>query len=224
MRVVKVVDLSLVLDPDTQVYPGDPQPRVRVATTISGEGYNLLSLEIGSQSGTHVDSPYHFLPSGAVLEACPLSLFVGTGVVADVRGHRPRTPIEFEELEPYSSRLREDVIVALWTGWSDTHYGTDRYFDHPFLSPDACERLLARGVRTFLIDCINIDETVLEGDAAASFPCHDRIAATGGIISENITNLGGVDFPDPVVSVMPIRLGGNADGAPCRAVALELEP
>ena len=223
MRVVKVVDLSLVLDPNTQVYPGDPQPRIGVATTIAKEGYNLLELYLGSQSGTHVDSPYHFLDSGPVLDGCPLSLFIGPGVVVDVRGHEPRTPIAWSELEPYSSRFEPGAIVALRTGWSDAHYGTDDYFEHPYLSGDACAQLLTMGVRTFLTDCINLDETVLDAEREPSFPCHDQIAAAGGIISENITNVGAIDFDDPVISIMPIRLGGNADGAPCRAVALQLD-
>ena len=222
MRVAKIVDLSLLLDPDTQVYPGDPQPRFSVATTIAGEGYNLLALQLGSQSGTHVDSPYHFLDAGPVLEGCPLSLFVGRGVVADVRGHGDREPIGWEELEPYSAKLDTGVILALRTGWSDEHYGTERYFDHPFMSADACERLIRLGVRTFLTDCINLDETVIDTDEAPSFPCHDQIAAAGGIISENITNLGAIDFEDPLLTLFPIRLGGDADGAPCRAVALQV--
>jgi kynurenine formamidase len=224
VRITKVVDLSLVLDPDTQVYPGDPQPEFSVATTIANEGYNLLALHLGSQSGTHVDSPYHFLDAGPVLEGCPLSLFIGPGLVIDVRGHEPRTPIEWSELEPHASRFENGTIVAFRTGWSDANYGTERYFDHPYLSPDACDRLLSWGVRTFLTDCINLDETVLDPEAELSFPCHDKIAAAGGIISENITNLGAIDFDDPLISLMPIRLGGNADGAPCRAVALQVEP
>lgn len=223
MHVAKIVDLSLPLSPDTQVYPGDPQPRFSVATTIAKEGYNLLALEIGSQSGTHVDSPYHFRAEGPVLESCPLSLFVGPGVVADVRGHSPREPVSWEELDPYSSALGPGTILALRTGWSDDCYGTDRYLDHPFLSSDACGRLLALGVRTFLTDCINLDETVLDGDRVPAFPCHDQIAAEAGIISENITNLGGIDFDEPLLSLTPIRLGGAADGAPCRAVALKME-
>jgi kynurenine formamidase len=222
MRVGKIVDLSLVLEPTTQVYPGDPQPQFRVATTIAGEGYNLLALEIGSQSGTHVDSPYHFLDSGPVLEDCPLSLFVGAGVVVDVRRRKPRDAITWADLEPHASVLGPGVILALRTGWSDEHYGTDRYFDHPFLDADACSELLALGVRTFLIDCINLDETVLDAGATPAFPCHDQIARAEGIISENVTNLGGIDFEDPLISLVPIRLGRAADGAPCRCVAMQL--
>ncbi|MFN2489318.1 MAG: hypothetical protein ABR529_06225 [Actinomycetota bacterium] len=77
-------------------------------------------------------------------------------------------------------------------------------------------------MRTFLIDCINLDETVLDAAATPSFPCHDLVAAAGGIISENITNLGAIDFEDPIISILPLRLGGDADGAPCRAVALKI--
>jgi kynurenine formamidase len=47
-------------------------------------------------------------------------------------------------------------------------------------------------------------------------------SAVGGIIAENLTNLSSVDFEDPVVSLLPLKFGGDADGAPCRAVALNV--
>jgi kynurenine formamidase len=102
------------------------------------------------------------------------------------------------------------------------HYGTDSYFDHPFLDAAACERMLAWGVRTFAIDAINIDETILD-EREPDFSCHHLIAATGGIIAENLCNLGAIDFEEPLISMLPIRLGGNADGAPCRVVAIKLK-
>jgi kynurenine formamidase len=48
------------------------------------------------------------------------------------------------------------------------------------------------------------------------------LLGAGGAIVENLTNLEAVDFAEPVVSVLPIRLA-DADGAPVRAVALQLE-
>jgi kynurenine formamidase len=220
MRVERIVDLSVVLDEHTQVYPGDPRPELSVATRIETEGFNLLSLRLGSQSGTHVDAPYHFIQDGARLEACDLGLFVGPGVIVDVADHQDRQPITLEQIAPYEERLRPGVIVALHTGWSDRYMGTDRYHDHPFLETAACTRLLELGIRTVAIDALNIDETVLDGEAR--FPCHLEFLGAGGVFAENITNLGAVDFDDPVVSLLPIRLGGDADGAPCRAVALKL--
>ena len=47
------------------------------------------------------------------------------------------------------------------------------------------------------------------------------IAEAGGVIVENLANLAAVDFPDPFLSVLPLRLTG-ADGAPVRAVAMQL--
>ncbi len=40
-------------------------------------------------------------------------------------------------------------------------------------------------------------------------------------IVENLTGLEQVDWADPVLSVLPLKLR-DADGAPCRAVMLEL--
>jgi kynurenine formamidase len=216
----RIVDLSVVLDDATQVYPGDPQPRLSPATRIATEGFNLLALEVGSQSGTHVDSPYHFLERGPKLEECDLDLFIGRAVVIDVQGREPRSRIGWDALAYCEGALAATSIAVLHTGWSERFYGTSDYFDHPFLDGDACRRMLELGIRTFAIDAINLDETMLDG-REPDFSCHLHIAGAGGIIAENLTNLSAVVF-DPVISLLPVRLGGDADGAPCRAVALEI--
>jgi kynurenine formamidase len=219
---MRVVDLSVVLRKGMQIYPGDPQVSIRSAATLDADGVNLLELHLGSHSGTHVDAPYHFVADGARLEDCDLRLFTDRGVIVDLTGHGARQPITPGDLRPYEDRLGAGTIVALRTDWSDRHFGTDAYYDHPYLHPEACDRLLELGVRTVAIDALNLDETRIPGEGNETFPCHLRFLGAGGIFAENLTNLGAVDFPDPVLSLLPIRLGGNADGAPCRAVALEL--
>jgi kynurenine formamidase len=168
-----------------------------------------------------VDSPYHFREDGPRLDGCDLGLFVGPGVVIDVRGKGARERIMPEDLAPYEQSLGEGTIALLHTGWSDAHFGTDAYFDHPFLDGAACERMLSWGVRTFAIDAINIDETILD-EREPDFSCHHLIAARAGIIAENLCNVGAIDFDDPLISMLPIRFGGEADGAPCRVVAVKL--
>jgi kynurenine formamidase len=215
----RIVDLSIVVDDDTQIFPGDPRPHFASATTIEGQGVNVLEVHLGSHTGTHVDAPFHFIPEGPVLEGTDLDRFIGNGVIVDVTGHEARQPITPGDLEPYEDHLGPGVVVALRTGWSDRFLGTDRYLDHPYLDPATARRLLDLGLRTVAIDALNLDETVVDGPA--SFPAHMAFLGAGGVFAENLRNLGAVDFDDPLLCLLPIRLGANADGAPCRAVALQ---
>jgi kynurenine formamidase len=218
LRIRGVVDLSLPIDAGTQVYPGDPQVRFRVASTIEEHGFNLLHVEMGSQSGTNCDAPYHFLDSGARIDEVPLTLFAGPGIVVDVRGKPARAAITESDVAPYLDSVAPGTIVLLHTGWP-AYYGTPAYFDHPFLSAGACSALLDRGVRTFCLDTQNIDETPDADHPGVGFPVHLLIAEAGGIVVENLTGLEQIDF-DPLITVFPLRLTG-ADGSPTRAVAID---
>jgi len=219
MRVTRLVDLSVPVGPGTVAYPGDPTPELAVHSTIEREGFNLLSVRMGSQSGTHVDAPYHFEAGAERIDEVPLQRFLGPAVLVDARGAGPRGRITWEYVEPVASRLEPGTIVLLHTGWAAA-YGTPEYFAHPYLDAETCERLLTFGVRTFCIDAINIDETPDDDHPGEGFPVHHLIARAGGVIGENFRNLELVDWPDPVVLSLPIRLEG-ADGAPVRAVAVQ---
>ena len=193
MHLTSFVDLSHPLGPDTDVYPGDPEVRLDPHATIDADGFNLLAVRMGSQSGTHVDAPFHFSREGARLDELPLRLFAGTAVIVDASDAGPRGRIGRRHLETVEERLREGVVLLLRTGWS-SRYGTAEYYDHPFLDAGACSWALDRGVRTFGLDAPSIDETPGEGH-----PCHRLIAAAGGVICENLTRLEAVTFHERVV-------------------------
>jgi kynurenine formamidase len=114
----KIVDLSLPLTNQTPIYPGDPEPDIRVATTIENEGFNLHYVHIGSQTGSHVDAPYHFCNAGQRIDESDLSLFIGTGVVIPVLGKGEQEEIVMADVEPYLSKLELGKIVLFHTGWS----------------------------------------------------------------------------------------------------------
>ena len=220
MRVRRIVDLSMPLDDRTPFYPGDPEPRVCPATTIARDGVNVSRLHLGSHSGTHCDAPFHFLEDGLRLHEVPLERFAGPGVVVDCTHVAPRAPITWAALAPQAPAFGEGAIVLLRTGW-DRRGTPQTRFDHPFLDGDARRRLLELGVRTVGIDAINLDETPDGPLDRDRFVCHDAVSRAGGVIVENLVALGAIDFPDPWVSVLPLRVPG-ADGAPTRAVAMEL--
>jgi kynurenine formamidase len=220
VRIRRIVDLSMPIDQRTPFYPGDPKPRVCAATTIAREGVNVLRLDIGSHSGTHCDAPYHFLDDGLRLDELPLERFTGRAVIVDAHDVAQRSPIRWDRIEPQADRVGEGAIVLLRTEWDER--GSDAVFDHPFLDGDACRRLVELGVRTVGIDAINLDETPRGPIDRSRFPCHEAISRAGGVIVENLVGLGAVDFDEPWFSVFPLNVPG-ADGAPARAVALELE-
>ena len=222
MRISRIVDLSVPIGAGTVVYPGDPEPRLTVHSTIERDGFNLLDVHMGSQTGTHVDAPYHFDEGTQRLDELPLERFMGPGVVVDASGIGPRERITWDHVAPVASRLAPGTIALLRTDWS-RRYGEPSYFDNPFLDADACRRMLELGVRTFCIDAINIDETPDDAHPGDGFPVHHLIAEAGGVIGENFRNLDRVDWSDPFVMCLPIAFEG-ADGGPVRAVAVELQP
>jgi kynurenine formamidase len=216
LKIKKIVDLSHPLTAETPVYPGDPVPNFSVATTIDNEGYNLFNVILGSQTGSHVDAPYHFSNTGATVDKMDLNYFMGNTVIIDMTHKKSKEQFTLEEVKRYEKQIERAEIVLFNTNWYKKA-GTDEFYDHPFLSKEAGEYLLSKGIKTTGIDAINLDNT-----GGTEFPIHDMYSEAGGIIAENLANLDQVDFDDPFVIFLPLTLIG-CDGSPVRAVACEFE-
>ncbi|MFI0409650.1 cyclase family protein [Actinomadura sp. 3N508] len=216
---VELLDLSVPIATGMPVYPGDPEVTAVPALTVAESGVNVLRLHMGSQSGTHVDAPFHIDDSLPRLDELPLSRFTGPAVVMDARGLPPRTPIG-PELLP--SGLAPGVVLLIATGWS-AHWGGDDYLAHPYPSVETAEAIVAAGVRTVAIDALSVDRTPPPASEDFSLAAHRVLCGAGAVIGENLTGLGRVLDAQNAgcaieVSLFPIALAG-ADGAPVRAVA-----
>jgi kynurenine formamidase len=221
MKIVRVVDLSHPVTSETQVYPGDPVPHLEQHSTIERDGFNLMSVNMGSQSGTHVDAPFHFDDDGIKIDEIPLGFFVGRAVIFDCGDLSARQEITIDSLGNQLDTITSGDIAIFKTRWS-RFYGTDEYFNNPYLNADLVAHLIERGVLTFGLDAINIDETPDDEHPGVGFPAHHLIAKVGGVICENLTNLDAVDFENPTISLLPLKFIG-IDGAPVRAVAMQTE-
>src|SRR3712207_1183944 len=164
---------------------------------------------MGSQTGTHVDAPYHFLDDGARIDELPLEYFLGPAVVADVRGKPPHGRVEWADLQPCAHLLAPGRILLLRTGW-DEHWGTDAYFDHPYLTGDAAARVVAAGVRTVGLDALSLDETVVGGAPADGFAAHLEVPGAGGVIVVNLRGLGALPQVSPPAGGPSLRPTGAA--------------
>lgn len=208
------VDLTHPIETGMQTYPGDPAVTVQRHTTHEDDGVRVDALECGSHTGTHVDAPAHTEPDGKTLEAYPPERFVFDAVRVDCRDLEAREPIPAARVPDADADL-----VAFRTGW-DAHWGTDRYLEHPYLSPAAAEACADRGFDV-AVDALNPDPTPTEdagADEPDGFPAHHALLGDDLLILENLTNLGAVGERFEL-RAYPIALA--SDGAPVRAVGVE---
>ncbi len=207
------VDLSHRIETGMQTYPGDPDVTVRDHATHAEDGYRVDALELGSHAGTHVDAPAHTEPGGATIDEYPLDRFAMDAVRVDCRDLGARDPIPAERVPDADA----DCLV-LWTGW-DEHWGTERYLNHPYLTPTAAERCADRGFAV-ASDTLNPDPTPTdEADAGEpeGFGAHHALLGADCLVVENLANLDrAADRFE--LRVYPLALGG--DGAPVRAVGV----
>ncbi len=212
---MKIIDLSHPLHTGMQVYPGDPEVVIEPVLHVESDWVNVLSVHMGSQSGTHVDSPFHVLNELATLDQIPLQRFLGPWVLVDATGLAPRQAIPHERFtrETYT----ENSIVLIHTNWSN-YFGTHQYLAHPYPNLESLQYLLDQGVRTIALDFLSLDRTP-ETASEATLENHYLWSRANGIIGENFTNFASLNTDTPFISLLPLNMGAS-DGGPVRAVAL----
>lgn len=215
-KIKKIVDLSWEFTADTPIYPGDPEPSVTVATTLENEGYNLSTLVMGTQTGSHVDAPYHFSNEGATIDQMELDFFLGDAIVVRVTDKKVEEAITMEDIEPYKEQITPGKIVLFNTNWYKKR-GTEEFFHHPYVNGEVAHYLVEQGVRFIGIDTINADQT-----GGTEFPVHDLFSEKRLMIGENWAYFDRIDFENPYIIAIPMKVVG-CDGSPVRAIAVEWE-
>lgn len=209
-------DLTQPLETGIQTFPGDPDVSLDPAATIDDDGYRVTAVHCGTHSGTHIDAPSHTEPAGDTLDAYPVDRFVYDARLVDCTPCGPRDPIGADALPDDD----EGDMLVVRTGW-DEHWGTDRYLDHPYLTPDAAERCRDAGW-SIGVDALNPDPTPTDAatpDEPDGFPVHHATLGDDLFIVENLTNLAGLDRFE--LLAVPLAIA-DADGSPIRAVARPL--
>jgi arylformamidase len=201
-------DISMPIRPSMPTFPGDPPTAIDSLRSIAlGDPYNLSVLSMGTHSGTHVDSPSHFLAGGVSIDQLDLGLLNGPCRVVSVPAGRSSVfPSDLEGVPPGTQRL------LFRTANSERWERGEGYFsDFVDLSPAAAAEVLRRGVRLVGIDALSI-----EADPTVTFPVHRALLSQAVVILEGLVmaNVRGVDHS---LRCLPPRIDGG-DGGPCRAI------
>ena len=186
-----IVEVSHVIESGMITYKGLPAPVVCDYLTreesrkfyAPGTEFQIGKVEMVSNTGTYIDSPFHRYPHGDDLAALSASS------ILDLEAIVVRVPRRQREIGPevFSSIDVSGKAILVHTGW-DAHWRTEQYFEnHPFLTPQSAELLARRGATLVGIDSLNVDDT---NDGTR--PVHTTLLSAGIPIVEHLCNLANV--------------------------------
>ncbi len=87
---MKVIDLSMSLYTDMDVFPGDPKVKIDIVHTYEKDTWELRRLEMGSHTGTHVDAYSHMHKGKGTLDDISIERFFGEAQVLELSQEFPR--------------------------------------------------------------------------------------------------------------------------------------
>ena len=197
---MKIYDISQEVF-SCNVYPGDPRPERQVMLQIQeGSVCNLTAFRMCAHNGTHVDAPYHFLNDGKTIDQVDLKQGIGYAFVAQHEGEITAADAEamLEKARYLNSEAAKRILVK----------------GPAVMSEEAAAVFAGAGILLFG----NESQTV--GPENAPMKVHRKMLGAGMVLLEGI-RLTDVEEGVYLLNAAPLNLGG-ADGAPCRAVLMEL--
>ena len=190
----KVVDLSHVIEHGMTTYPGLPGPHIcdfwtreaSAANYDDGSSFHIGRIDMVANTGTYLDAPFHRYADGIDLADLPLASLAELPALVVRRPWDEGIATDARHLEGLDVRGK---AVLVHTGW-DMHWRTHRYgVEHPYLTADAADWLVAGGAALVGIDSNNIDDTRVRAR-----PAHSKLLGAGIPICEHMTGLG--QLPD----------------------------
>lgn len=159
----QLIDLSHTLEQGMPAYPGLLEPQFHTWFThdesasrgayAPGTTFQIATYEIGGNTGTYVDAPFHRHPQGHDLATLRLEQLANIpGIVVTVLHDGAIGSDVFQGID-----LAQKAILVR-TDWS-TRWGGPNYFrSGPFLTAEASRYLVEADVTLVGIDCANIDD------------------------------------------------------------------
>ena len=202
---MKIIDISMKVDPSIIVYPGNPSPEIKRYSSIPTNVTNETRIIIGSHTGTHVDAGLHVLENGYTSDEIPLESLYGPCRVIDVTDCGDS--IDRDDLVKF--HIKPGEIIILKTENSRNTYAQFRKeFAH--ISRSGAEYLVERKVRTVGIDYLSVKK--FNEDNEVHILLISNMTVFEGLYLVNVLP-GKYTFAG-----LPIKV--SLDGAPARAILI----
>ena len=221
---MKVVDLTGGLEPAIWRYEDVfPAFSSEAVTSVEEHGFEVRRVSLGTHMGTHTDALGHLVAGGPMIDAMPLESYVAWATVLRPGPCQPLQAVTADALAAAGPTPRKGDAALIWTGWASRWNQPDYASSHPFLTADAAQWLIDRGVRVVGMDTAGLMDPRIDltPSSATEEPIVDRMLMDAGIAYiAALVNVDAITADRPLFVAMPLKLVG-LDGAPVRAVAIE---
>lgn len=186
---------------ECEVFPGDPKPERKIMLKIAnGDICNLTAFSMCAHNGTHVDAPYHFLNDGKGIDKVKLEKFIGPAYV-----------------ETHDGEVTAEDAKNMLKRAADFNKGAEKKI---LIKGKAVVSLEAAKVfAEAKVDLVG-NESQTVGPENAPMQVHLVLLGAEVVLLEGI-RLSAVPDGVYLLNCAPLNLS-DADGAPCRAVLLDL--
>jgi arylformamidase len=201
------IEVSVPIRAGMPIYPGDPEFRIRrVADLAAGDHATVSEVCMGLHTGTHIDSPSHFIEGAPGMAAMPLDATVGP---ARVLAMPAEDAVTAEDLRACDIRTGERILLKTRNSstWAEPGFHED--FVH--LATEAAVYLASLPVR-----CLGVDYLSVGGFHRNGTPVHQALLGAGVWLIEGL-DLSAVEPGDHDLICLPLRFE-DAEASPARAL------
>ena len=208
---MRIIDLTLPID--NQMRGVD----ISVAKRVETDGWNATTLSLYSHCGTHMDSPFHFLPGANTIDQQNLNAVVGPALVVNLAPAHPKQLFTVGDFAEVEDQVQPGTRLLLRTDWH-RRYGTEEYRDElPRISVELAEWLVDRQVALLGVEPPSVADV---NNMEEITKVHQILLRGGVVIVEGLANLDQLAQPAVEFIALPLRIVGG-DGSPVRAIARE---
>ncbi|HSW73704.1 MAG TPA: cyclase family protein [Candidatus Limnocylindria bacterium] len=206
---MNIIDISWPISPDMTAYKDRKQVLLTPTKTFEQDHVRESMLQLGCNSGTHIDAPSHFMRDGVFIDKVSLSTVIGPCTVLDLT--HVTFAITASDLQKQS--IDEGSIVVCKT--TNSSLAPTAPFNPHFVYIDAsaARYLVEKNIKAIGIDYLGIERN--QPDHAT----HEAFMQAGITIIEGL-RLQGVQAGNYFLWCLPLALQGT-EAAPARAVLVQ---
>lgn len=202
------MDVSVSIDSRMHGWPDNPPTFVSMYLgTAKGDVCNVSAVQLSSHAGTHMDSPFHFLPGAPTLDDIPWEAVIGPARVVEIRDKEAIRPAELKKL-----RLKAGERILFKTRNSTVSWKKPTFDpDFVYIAKEGAQYLVDRGIQTVGVDYLSVGGFYKDGIETHHILLGARVWIIEGL------NLSAVKPGAYDLVCLPIKLA-QGDGAPARCL------